>query len=454
MYHLRFLLLSFLLFPLFASAQPYDLRIMALDHHAFVTPGTFDCKLSFQNLGSSDIQYFTVKWSLDNTLVDSLDVDVLSTWSYALPPSGGGSNYYYSITIPQAISLATEGEFEFKMWIDEVEGAPDSNSGNDTISYLIHVVDYLPVKHILLEKYSHHTCGPCYQGDINAEALKNNYGNLSIVTIHNSPSDPMSFTDGATLDNFFSYAHPNFVLDRLLYEPNEDYGSLVWNGGCNDLSRRQQMLEGLEVSIADLSYDQLTRELSVTLEAELFANYYENLAFNVHVVEDSVFGYQTSAPDPFNYYHMHVARAVLGGPFGIDITGSTMDGDVLQQTFTYVIPTSFDENQIHVVGFVQRKDGALIDVVNSTDELGINDSWLATKELDNTQLKMYPNPVEDDLFIASDSPVQHIKVYDLSGKLVKQGKGQSISLKELESGHYLVKVQTSKGVSVQNIRKL
>lgn len=433
----------------FTYAQTYDLRIMAVDHHAFVTPGSYDVKLMFQNLSSTSIQNFKLKWSLDNVLVDSVNVVASS----AIQPSGGGTNYYFSYTVAQALDLPLTGERDFKLWIDQVQGVSDINPLNDTVHYLIHVVDYLPEKRVLLEKYSHHTCGPCYGGDLDTEILLGTNSKLSSITIHEGNSDPMSFPDGATLDAYFSTAHPNFVFDRMLYPPSEEYGSLVWAGVSYDLEKRLEMREGLEVHFINKNYNPTTRELSVTLEAEFFANYYEALAFNLYVTEDSVFGYQASAPNPNNYYHMHVARAILGGPFGTDMTGMTVDGNTLQHTFNYILPVNFDENQIHVIGLVQRKDGGLINVVNSTEQRGILDSWLGVTEMDNFDLKVYPNPSSDMIYIDCAEELIDIRIYDLFGKELLHTKEKSVSLKELTAGSYLIRVVSSSGTSLQRIQK-
>lgn len=422
---------------------------MALNKHAYVTPGSYDVKLMFQNLGSTSIQNFKLKWSLDNVVVDSADVIA----SPSLQPSGGGTNYYFSYTASQALDLPVTGERDFKLWIDKVQGALDSNPLNDTVQYLIHVVDYLPEKRVLLEKYSHHTCGPCYQGDLDTEILLGTHGNLSAVTVHEGNSDPMSFPDGGTLNSYFSTAHPNFVFDRMLYPPSEEFGSMIWGGVSSDLEKRIQMKEGLEVRYVNKSYNAATRELTVSIEAEFFANYYEALAFNLYLTEDSVFAYQANAPDPNNYYHMHVARAVLGGPFGTSITGATVDGNILQHTFSYILPANFNENQIHVTGFVQRKDGALIDVVNTTEQRHILDSWLEATELDNFKLKIYPNPTLNVILIDSESPIIAVQLYDLSGKELLQVWENELSLEGLSAGTYLLRVVTPAGTALQRIQK-
>lgn len=448
------LLLLFIVIFYVNNLYSYDLKIMATDRHAYETIGTYNSTLLFQNLGTTNIQYFQVKWSLNNVLVDSVDVNVLNTWSSTLLPSDASGSYYFPLIINQSLPLSSEGDFIFEMWIDKVHGSPDANHSNDTISYVIHVANYLPTKRVLLEKYSHTTCGPCYEGDLSTIELLNNYDGLSVVTIHNAPDDPMSFPDGDLLDNYFSTAHPNFVFDRYLYAPNSVYGSSVWGGTSFDLDRRKVMKEGAEVVITHQTFNPSTRELNLTLQARFYANYFDTLAFNAWITEDSVFAYQANAPDPNNYYHMHVARAILGGVYGDIVNGATSTGSIIDYTFTYVLPPTFDENQIYVTGFIQRNNGNSIDVVNSTEQQLIEEEFVNTAELHNQDLKIFPNPTSNKVYVECKESIISITLSNLLGNVIYVNEQDNIDLSQLPNGCYILTVLTSKGEIRQLIEKM
>ncbi|NMH29552.1 T9SS type A sorting domain-containing protein [Flavobacterium silvaticum] len=65
------------------------------------------------------------------------------------------------------------------------------------------------------------------------------------------------------------------------------------------------------------------------------------------------------------------------------------------------------------------------------------------------QMKLYPNPVQEKLSLQSDSELKKIEIYDASGRLVEvqnAALGQTeFSVKSLQSGVYLIKVNTQKG---------
>jgi len=82
------------------------------------------------------------------------------------------------------------------------------------------------------------------------------------------------------------------------------------------------------------------------------------------------------------------------------------------------------------------------------DDLTVN--TVGVEELASETLTVYPNPVQDQIRVNMDGA---LAIYDLSGKMVKSElveAGNAVSVKELTSGIYFVKV----GSSVQKIVKL
>jgi len=66
---------------------------------------------------------------------------------------------------------------------------------------------------------------------------------------------------------------------------------------------------------------------------------------------------------------------------------------------------------------------------------------------------VYPNPVKGTLNIQSDN-VQMVEIYNMQGQLVKmQGNSSTISMSDLASGLYMVRIQTAEGVCTQKIVK-
>jgi hypothetical protein len=78
--------------------------------------------------------------------------------------------------------------------------------------------------------------------------------------------------------------------------------------------------------------------------------------------------------------------------------------------------------------------------------------------VDVSDLQLYPNPVQDELFVTNDTKIEAITVFDLSGKVLLRTKVQALmtklSLGFLSQGIYLIQVQYADTVHTQKIIKL
>ena len=83
---------------------------------------------------------------------------------------------------------------------------------------------------------------------------------------------------------------------------------------------------------------------------------------------------------------------------------------------------------------------------------GINDE-------DITSFTIYPNPVENELFIATELRVEEISIYDIYGRetmrqqVNKSTNQQVIDVADLNSGVYFVKIVTNEGEAVKRFVK-
>lgn len=86
-----------------------------------------------------------------------------------------------------------------------------------------------------------------------------------------------------------------------------------------------------------------------------------------------------------------------------------------------------------------------------------NDIWTRSASLNNepsASVGLYPNPVSDVLHINSDSQIQTIELFDMTGRLVRKAENtSSVAVKDLSNGMYVVKVVTDKDVSTYKVNK-
>lgn len=73
------------------------------------------------------------------------------------------------------------------------------------------------------------------------------------------------------------------------------------------------------------------------------------------------------------------------------------------------------------------------------------------------EIIVYPNPVRENVHVISKNPVSVVYVYDLSGSVIREMKGENtkiIEMKDLKQGVYFIQVFTNKGFSVDKVIKM
>ena len=83
--------------------------------------------------------------------------------------------------------------------------------------------------------------------------------------------------------------------------------------------------------------------------------------------------------------------------------------------------------------------------------LTVTNETLSLDDLDTTSFNLYPNPSKN-LITVTGITVTDIKVYDLNGRFVAYSKSNSLSIKNLNNGVYILKISNSRGEPI--IRKV
>lgn len=309
----------------------------------------------------------------------------------------------------------------------------------------------------LLEEYTGTWCQYCADGAVRVEQVLNNNQSVHAIAIHSG--DVMEIPDGAAIDAFYGPAYPNGMINR----DGALYGRTQWMSACNTAA---QGATSASVSLDSVAYDANTREITARIRVQFTGLESGDLRFNLAVTEDNVTGgsqysqynadnntpghaYQGAGNPISGFVHNHVARAYLGGPWGTAgiISNSVGFGEVFTHTYTYTLPTSFDENEIHLVAMVQQYGPAAADrrILNSDESslpglVGIEGPLTSNVDL----MHIAPNPMNDvsriTYTLANDGMIQ-LEILDINGKQIAQ----------LVNGHQVQGVHTAywKGVSEQ-----
>ena len=88
------------------------------------------------------------------------------------------------------------------------------------------------------------------------------------------------------------------------------------------------------------------------------------------------------------------------------------------------------------------------------DNVRFTSEPLSVGENNISEIEIYPNPVNDRLFIHSKETILDIQVYSIGGKLIAEySNTNEINFAPFSSGIYLVKMITKNGTLVKKVIK-
>ncbi len=96
-------------------------------------------------------------------------------------------------------------------------------------------------------------------------------------------------------------------------------------------------------------------------------------------------------------------------------------------------------------------NGGFILNVQDTSTLSLN----AVANAEN-QIRMYPNPANEQLHVSAPTNLEHVLIYDMSGKLILKNenytrKQETLNLEKLSSGMYMVQIKTTETTTLKKL---
>ncbi|WP_177187119.1 T9SS-dependent choice-of-anchor J family protein [Kaistella jeonii] len=76
------------------------------------------------------------------------------------------------------------------------------------------------------------------------------------------------------------------------------------------------------------------------------------------------------------------------------------------------------------------------------DDVTVTQSSLAVSDSQKNQIKIYPNPSSDFIKIDNVKDIKTVRIFDMTGKLVKQTSAKEIDVQAFAKGQYIVNVYT------------
>lgn len=240
-------------------------------------------------------------------------------------------------------------------------------------------VDDVPVedqmRQVLIEEFTGVRCVNCPAGSEAIEVLLNNYGQqLVAVSIHagffaqpypESDSElesPISSSLLSLLEEPLGY--PTAVINRKHFSAEEgrQIPQSTWPGYI------AQELQGDPKVKIDIipTYNDVTRELAVDVDLYVEENVTaEDIRLTLFITESNIEDPQlTPAGTDYNYIHKHALRDAITAFDGNTLSEAFTAGSVVSRSYTITLPSMWNANECHIVGFVHQ-GGATLDVIQA-----------------------------------------------------------------------------------------
>ena len=346
----------------------------------------------------------------------------------------------YTVNIPTLTLVA--GINNAVVTISNINGGNDDNAADNTLSQEVDPVVPAAGKIVVGEEATGTWCQWCPRGAVFMDLFASEYdGFWAGIAVHNG--DPMVVADYDAGIGGLIGGYPSALVDRL--------GDVDPSQMSSDFFERLQTApKGVPTNGA--TWDPATRVLNVSVSTEMMQATNGSYKVACVLTEDGVTGSGNgynqsnayaggnngtmggfeSLPNPVPAAQMvydHVARAIapsFAGQTGI-IAAATTVGDNYIANFSFTLPSTWDETQMHIVGMLIDPQGKIDNAGYTTINQAVQNGYVGLQELISgvnleQMLTVAPNPATDftniTLHIPTDAQVS-VRILDAKGGILQ-----------------------------------
>ena len=488
------------------NLEDYDGDLDAIEVPDLVTVGYNAVAFRLINKGSHVITSLEASYQFEGhelvteTFETHMEPLAAETFTFAIPTFLEADNYLLTVNLLK------------------VNGTPDDDPENNTLSKTISVNIGLAERIPMIEHFSSSTCGPCVNvNNLMLQFTQNNPGKFTYTKYpehYPGNGDPYYYSEVGVRDNYYDVPWVPYVLldgvpqDGALtqeaFDAELEKQALAEIRGAFDVEGNRIIVSAdlmayakLENVVAYVTVNEKTTTGNVGTNGEtsfhhilmkmlpnasgntltINAGEYEHLDFDVdlsstHVeemndLEVAVWLQQYSTKEVYNSHYLYeytthpypVENLLLsangntvtatwgapatGNPTGYDVF---VNGELVVENhpaLTYTFnPTENDYNVVEVRAVYEGEKTS----VKAVKGLLIP---LLVSEQVSQAVRLYPNPSNERVFVASDADLQAIKLYDITGRLVRRitiyGTTTELDVKDLDDGIYFIQAIHSDG---------
>ncbi len=447
--------------------SPYNAALISINNTNYLLKGDVELKGTIKNMGAVDITSVNITWTDDNG--ESLNIDNLTGLN--IEPAGT----YEFTQVSGTIDMNETQKYLIKAWVSNVNGNPDGDNSNDTISKELISISQVPQKVVVGEEGTGTWCAFCPGGAVALKDLEHYHPDTWIgISVHctTAGEEPMWYPDYGLYPGKLR-GLPNGLIDRA--------------GQCNEYGLtefvdayeiRAAQITPLSVKVSNITYNDANRELLFDISSTFYTNIAGNFRINAVITEDSVTGegefwaqhnyYSGSEdlidweginwknlPDPVpaqDMVYMDVARKLFGGWDGTEgsIPDTVVDGTTYTQSYSYIVPDTVNEKYLNVIGMV---------INNTTEEImnAASEPLIITSvhsKANNNSIKLYPNPTKGIINIVNATH-SNIEIFNINGQKIMKKRDISnfeyINLSKFNDGIYIIRIISGNKITTQKI---
>ncbi len=403
--------------------------VASLDMGGFIAGQSVSPVVSIINAGQNALTAFNVNLNYNgqNYTQNVTGVNVASI-----------ANYSVNISSFNLVAGATNAV----VTITNINGGNDDNANDNTLTQVVDPVVPAAGKIVVGEEATGTWCQWCPRGAVFMDKFQADYaGYWAGIAVHNG--DPMTVTDYDDGIGTLIGGYPSALVDRL--------GDVDPSQMSSDFfTRLQTAPKGVLTNGA--TWDAATRELNVSVTTNMAQATSGSFKVACVLTEDGVTGTgagynQSNAyaggnngvmggfealPSPVPAAQMvydHVARAIapsFTGQTGV-IPASTSVGDTYTANFTFTLPSTWDETQMHIVGMLIDPQGKIDNAGYTTIDGAVQNGYVAgVQEIAGLNLEQLlvvaPNPATDFTNVTLHIPTKaqvSLKVLDAKGSILQ-----------------------------------
>ena len=441
------------------SAYDIATRSLLISNTLLLNQAPFQITGSLINAGTITVNSFTLNYKVNNEATISTNITGQSITSL--------NSYTY--THPQSWTPTSVGNYTIKVWANNINGNPDQNPANDTVTKKLTVVNSSLQRLVLHEAFTSSTCSPCVAGNTNLRNIFNaNPNKFTCVKYQMSwpgNGDPYYTAEGGVRRNVYGVnSVPNLQVDGGLNINTASYNQTQFNTAY------------AKPAFMDISgtFSVVGQTVSIHSIINPITNIYSNGVLYIAIVENTTHNnVGGNGETSFDYVMKKMIPDANGTNLGIVSNGVPVTNDFVY-TFqgSYRLPANALNPINHLIEHSVEEFWDLSVVVWIQDKLTkevYQTAWLTKlvgideKDIDEGVIAIFPNPTSNVAYLhyllKEDASV-NIEIYNTIGqKVLSENKGKinsgpqttELNTTNLTNGIYFVKLNIGNNAYVEKI---